>query len=58
MKTDSDFNSNAMIGTLEKIQEITFEKVSSWNRGRLIYKDGVTSDCTLIQLISTSKATL
>lgn len=49
MKTDSEFNTNAMIGTKEQIQEITITPVSSFIRGRLIYKDGLTSDCTLIQ---------
>lgn len=43
MKTDSDFNSNSMIGTKETIEEITLEEVANFNRGRAIIKDGESS---------------
>lgn len=50
MKTDSEFNTNATIGTKEKIEEITIKEVSNFNRGRAIVKDGETSVKTLLQV--------
>ena len=50
MKTDSDFNTNAMIGTKETIEEITLQEVANFNRGRAIIKDGESSKKDLIQV--------
>ncbi len=50
MKTDSDFNTNSMIGTKETIEEITLEEVANFNRGRAIIKDGENSKKSLIQV--------
>ncbi|MCT7581568.1 hypothetical protein N5U12_06195 [Aliarcobacter butzleri] len=50
MKTDSDFNTNAMIGTKETIEEITLQEVANFNRGRAIIKDGENSKKDLIQV--------
>ena len=50
MKTDSDFNSNNTIGTKEFIEDITRVPVSNFNRGRLIFKDGETSNKELLQV--------
>ena len=50
MKTDSEFNTNSMIGTKEKIEEITLKEVANFNRGRAIVKDGLTSKKDLIQV--------
>lgn len=50
MKTDSDFNSNSMIGTKETIEEITLKEVANFNRGRAIIKDGTTSQKELFQV--------
>jgi DNA segregation ATPase FtsK/SpoIIIE, S-DNA-T family len=50
MKTDSDFNTNAMIGTKETIEEITLKEVANFNRGRAIIKDGTTSQKELFQV--------
>ena len=50
MKTDSDFNSNNTIGTKESIEEITRVPVANFNHGRLIFKDGETSNKELLQV--------
>jgi DNA segregation ATPase FtsK/SpoIIIE, S-DNA-T family len=50
MKTDSEFNTNSMIGTKEKIEEITLKEVANFNKGRAIIKDGLTSKKDLIQV--------
>ena len=50
MKTDSDFNTNSMIGTKETIEEITLQEVANFNRGRAIIKDGESSKKDLIQV--------
>jgi S-DNA-T family DNA segregation ATPase FtsK/SpoIIIE len=50
MKTDSDFNTNSMIGTKETIEEITLQEVANFNRGRAIIKDGESSKKSLIQV--------
>lgn len=50
MKTDNEFNTNSMIGTKEKIEEITLTEVANFNRGRAIIKDGETSKKDLIQI--------
>ena len=50
MKTDSEFNTNSMIGTKEQIQTITHIDVANFNKGRAIIKDGITSQTTLIQV--------
>ena len=38
MKTDSEFNRNAVIGTKEVIEEVTAKEVANFNRGRSIIK--------------------
>ena len=50
MKTDSEFNTNSMIGTKEQIQTITHIDVANFNKGRAITKDGITSETSLIQV--------
>lgn len=50
MKTDSEFNTNSMIGTKEQIQVITRVDVANFNKGRAITKDGITSETSLIQV--------
>ena len=50
MKTDSEFNTNSMIGTKEQIQDITRVDVANFNKGRAIIKDGITSETSLIQV--------
>ena len=50
MKTDSEFNTNSMIGTKEQIQAITRVDVANFNKGRAITKDGITSKTSLIQV--------
>lgn len=50
MKTDSEFNTNSMIGTKEQIQKITNVDVAKFNKGRAIVKDGITSETQLIQV--------
>ena len=50
MKTDSEFNTNSMIGTKEQIQVITRVDVANFNKGRAIIKDGITSEISLIQV--------
>ena len=50
MKTDSEFNTNSMIGTKEQIQNITHIDVANFNKGRAIIKDGISSQTTLIQV--------
>lgn len=49
MKTDSDFNINNCIGTKESIEKITRIDPDSFPKGRLIYKDGISSEKILIQ---------
>ena len=50
MKTDSEFNTNSMIGTKEQIQNITHIDVANFNKGRAIIKDGISSQISLIQV--------
>lgn len=50
MKCDSEFSTNSMIGTKEKIEEITLKEVANFNKGRAIIKDGLTSKKALIQV--------
>ena len=50
MKTDSEFNTNSIIGTKEQIQNITHIDVANFNKGRAITKDGITSETSLIQV--------
>lgn len=49
MKTDSDFNINNSIGTKESIEKITRIDPDEFPKGRLIYKDGISSEKILIQ---------
>lgn len=57
MKTESDFNINNSIGTKESIEDITRVKVTEFNRGRMILKDGITSQKSLIQVPYIDKET-
>ncbi|WP_101185328.1 hypothetical protein [Malaciobacter halophilus] len=50
LKTDSEFNRNAVIGTKEVIEELTAKEVANFNRGRSIIKDGISSQKDLIQV--------
>lgn len=50
MKTDSDFNINNTIGTTEDIEKITRFHPSNFNKGKAIFKNGTTSDKTLLQV--------
>ncbi|WP_072681601.1 FtsK/SpoIIIE domain-containing protein [Arcobacter sp. LA11] len=50
MKTDSEFNRNATIGNKEVIEEVTSKEVADFNQGRLIFRDGETSNKELIQV--------
>lgn len=49
MRTDSDFNLNQTIGTKDDLKKITNLDISDFPKGRLIFKNGITSEKTLIQ---------
>ncbi|RXK10493.1 FtsK/SpoIIIE domain-containing protein [Halarcobacter bivalviorum] len=57
MKTKSDFNINNSIETKESIEDITRVKVTEFNRNRMILKDGITSQKSLIQVPYIDKET-
>lgn len=48
-KTSSQFNINNCIGLQEEIEEITRNRVQDFPKGRMIFKDGLTSDKILMQ---------
>ena len=49
LKTDNDYNQNQTIGTKEVIKKITNKEPGDFNRGRGIFKCGVSSDTVLFQ---------
>lgn len=49
LRTSSQFNINNSIGLQEEIEEITRTRVQDFCKGRLIYKDGLTSEKILLQ---------
>lgn len=48
-RTTSQYNINNSIGLQEEIEEITRSRVQDFKKGRLIYKDGLTSQKILLQ---------
>ena len=48
-RTSSQYNINNAIGLQEEIDEITRSRVQDFKKGRLIYKDGLTSQKILLQ---------
>jgi S-DNA-T family DNA segregation ATPase FtsK/SpoIIIE len=55
LKSSSQFNINNTIGLQEEIEEITRTRVQDFPKGRLIFKDGLTSEKILIQTPYLSK---
>ncbi|OCL97688.1 DNA translocase FtsK [Aliarcobacter thereius] len=49
LRTSSQFNINNTIGLNEEIEEITRTRVQDFPKGRLIYKDGLSSEKVLLQ---------
>jgi S-DNA-T family DNA segregation ATPase FtsK/SpoIIIE len=49
LKTDNDYNQNQTIGTKEIISKITNMEPGDFNRGRGIYKCGISSNTTVFQ---------
>lgn len=49
LRTSSQFNINNTIGLQEEIEEITRTRVQDFTKGRVIYKDGLTSEKILLQ---------
>lgn len=49
LRTSSQFNINNSIGLQEEIEEITRTRVQDFPKGRIIYKDGLTSEKILLQ---------
>jgi len=49
LRTSSQFNINNTIGLQEEIEELTRTRVQDFPKGRLIYKDGLTSEKILLQ---------
>ena len=49
LRTSSQFNINNAIGLQEEIEEITRTRVQDFCKGRVIYKDGLTSEKILLQ---------
>lgn len=49
LRTSSQFNINNSIGLQEEIEEITRTRVQDFPKGRVIYKDGLTSKKVLLQ---------
>jgi DNA segregation ATPase FtsK/SpoIIIE, S-DNA-T family len=50
LKTDNDYNQNQTIGTKEVIEKITNIEPGNFNRGRGIFKCGISSDTALFQV--------
>lgn len=50
LKTDNDYNQNQTIGTKEVIKKITNIDPGNFNRGRGIFKCGISSNTTLFQV--------
>ncbi len=49
LRTSSQFNINNSIGLQEEIEEITRTRVQDFCKGRVIYKDGLSSEKILLQ---------
>ena len=49
LKTSSQFNINNSIGLQEEIEEITRTRPQDFPKGRMIYKDGLSSEKILLQ---------
>jgi DNA segregation ATPase FtsK/SpoIIIE, S-DNA-T family len=49
LRTSSQFNINNSIGLQEEIEEITRTRVQDFPKGRIIYKDGLSSEKILLQ---------
>lgn len=49
LRTSSQFNINNSIGLQEEIEEITRTRPQDFPKGRMIYKDGLTSEKILLQ---------
>ena len=49
LRTSSQFNINNTIGLNEEIEEITRVKPQDFPKGRIIYKDGLSSEKVLLQ---------
>ncbi|QKF78246.1 FtsK/SpoIIIE domain-containing protein [Arcobacter defluvii] len=49
LRTSSQFNINNSIGLQEEIEEITRTRVQDFPKGRIIFKDGLTSEKILLQ---------
>ncbi|RXI24896.1 FtsK/SpoIIIE domain-containing protein [Aliarcobacter trophiarum] len=49
LRTSSQFNINNSIGLQEEIEEITRTRVQDFPKGRLIFKDGLSSEKVLLQ---------
>lgn len=49
LRTSSQFNINNSIGLQEEIEEITRTRVQDFPKGRVIYKDGLSSEKVLLQ---------
>lgn len=49
LRTSSQFNINNSIGLNEEVEEITRTRVQDFPKGRLIYKDGLSSEKVLLQ---------
>jgi S-DNA-T family DNA segregation ATPase FtsK/SpoIIIE len=49
LRTSSQFNINNSIGLQEEIEEITRTRVQDFPKGRVIFKDGLTSEKILLQ---------
>ncbi len=49
LRTSSQFNINNSIGLQEEIEEITRTRVQDFCKGRVIFKDGLTSEKILLQ---------
>ncbi|RZV18658.1 hypothetical protein D3M75_05045 [Aliarcobacter butzleri] len=49
LRTSSQFNINNSIGLQEEIEEITRTRVQDFPKGRVIFKDGFTSEKVLLQ---------
>ncbi len=49
LRTSSQFNINNSIGLQEEIEEITRTRVQDFTKGRIIFKDGLSSEKILLQ---------
>ena len=49
LRTSSQFNINNTIGLNEEVEEITRIRVQDFPKGRVIFKDGLSSEKVLLQ---------